>query len=203
MGYKDREIEWKLLTDGFVSIAPVEKIITQLLLDVNNGDRGCRPTIIGCASDTYWSAPEESPADFVRLRVLDDTDEHGNPAQITLKASDRGGNVNRVEVDLGVSDHSQANKLLTMMLGDPLGQVTKRYTVFFLEDVHTTISIYKIVRDKRVFVEVEARTLKRVKEITRILVERGGLCFTRIPQSLYDMFVLKKEMTPEPLPPLK
>jgi adenylate cyclase class IV len=180
-------------------MASVERAIYPLLSELNGGKVFAKATVVGCASDTYWDVPEESQADFLRLRILDEPDEGGNPAQITLKASDKGGNVNRVEVDLGVSDHVQANKLLTYLLGDPLGQVTKRYTVYFLEDVHTTISVYKVMKDKRIFVEVEATTLKRVKEMTKTLVEKGGLKVERIPQSLFDMFVQKKIMTPEPV----
>jgi len=199
VGYRNREIELKLLVEGFDKMQPVEKAIAPLMDEINRAKQPHRPTIYGCAADTYWESPEESSADFVRLRVLDEPDIHGNMAQITLKSSDKGNNVNRIEVDLGVSDHSQANKLLTVMLGDPLGQVTKRYTVFFLEDEHTTVSVYRIMRDKRVFVEVEGTSLRRVKEITKHLQEKGGLRFKRIPQSLFDMFVLKTKMTPEDL----
>lgn len=195
MGYRNREVELKLLVDGHSTMASVERAIRPLLSELT--DQQARPVVVGCAADTYWAAPDESPADFIRLRILDEEDARGNPAQITLKSSDKGSNINRIEVDLGVSDHSQANKLLTLMLGDPLGQVTKRYTVFFLEDIHTTVSVYKVMKDKRIFVEVEATTLKRVKEITKILMDQGGLKFTRIPQSLFEMFVVKTPMTPE------
>jgi len=197
MGYKNREIEWKLLCEDFTNMSHVDKIVKETLSKLEIGL--CRPILEGCATDVYWPAPEESRADFVRLRTLDEADENGCTAQITLKKSDRGDNVNRVEVDLAVGEPAQGNKLLTVMLGDPLGQVTKRYTVYFLENVHTTISVYKVLRDRRVFVEVEGTTLKRVKELTKLLMDNGGLKFKRSPRSLFDIFVRRAEPELEPV----
>lgn len=196
MGYKNREIEWKLLTEGATSMPPVDRTVHEILK--KNGSF-CKPIIEGCAADTYFQPHEDMRADFVRVRELDEPDEHGCMAQITLKHSDKNGNVNRVEIDLGVSSAEQAVKLLTYMLGDPLGRVTKRYTVYFLENIHTTVSVYKVFRDKRVFVEVEALSLKRVTEITTLLRREGGLKFDRVTTSLFDMFVAKKPMAMEPL----
>lgn len=171
-------------------MASVDKVVAGVFGNVQQ----CRPVIRGCAADIYWAPPEDSTADFVRLRRLDEPNERGLDSQITLKSSDKGGNVNRVEIDLGVDSHRQANLLLSMMLGDPLGQVTKRYTVYFLENQHTTISVYRVLKDKRIFVEVEATSLDRVKELAASLVE-AGLSFKRVQQSLFDMFVAKKPMT--------
>lgn len=197
MGYKNREIEWKLLTEGATTMAPVDRVVHSVL---KSHIPFCKPIIKGCAADTYFCPPEEARADFVRVRELDEPDEHGCRAQITLKYSDKDGNVNRVEIDLGVSDPEQAIRLLTYMLGDPLGRVTKHYTVYFLENVHTTVSVYKVMKDKRVFVEVEATSAKRVAEVTDWLRVDGGLKFERVKTSLFDMFVAKKDMLLEPLP---
>lgn len=188
MGYKNREVEIKLLVASRFNVNTVNAAVAKAL---ENYPR-CRENIVGFAADTYWKAPEDSNADFVRLRILDEPDSKGNTSQITLKSSDRGNNVNRVEVDLGISDTAQGNTLLTMMLGDPQGQVTKRYTVYFLEDEHTTVSVYKVVRDKRIFVEVEGKSMKSVKQITRDLLEVGLEFDGRCKGSLYNMFVEKK-----------
>lgn len=196
MGYKNREVEWKLLTEGTASMPSIDRIVRSVL---EKHTTFCKPIIEGSAADTYFQPPEDARADFIRVRELDEPDEHGCMAQVTLKYSDKGGNVNRIEMDLGVSDPEQAVKLLTYMLGDPLGRVTKRYTVYFLENVHTTVSVYKVFKDKRVFVEVEAMNVKRVQEVADLLRRHGGLKFQRAKRSLFDMFVLKKEMLLEPL----
>lgn len=191
MGYKNREVEWKLIVDG-QSMAAVDKIVSGVFKEQ------CRPKVTGCASDIYWDSPEDSDADFVRLRMLDEpTPERA--AQITLKSQDKGNNVNRIEVDLDVSDPRQANTLLSIMLGDPLGQITKKYYVYFLENEHTTVSIYKIVKDKTVFVEVEGINLKRVKQLTKELID-GGIKFVgRSELSLFDVFVKKKDQSIVPI----
>lgn len=193
MSYRNREIEIKLLARNAKSIKEVDTWIKAKLAE----EKRCRPIIVGSATDIYWAAPDDSEADFVRVRELDDADENGLMHQMTLKYSDKGSNINRVEVDVPIGNKTRAEKFLTYLLGDPLGQVTKDYTVHFLEDEHTTISVYQIIKDPRVFVEVEGKSLRRVKElITQI---SGMFEYVRVQQSLFQMFVEKVPMTTEPV----
>jgi len=194
MGKHDREIEIKLLTQEYTSLPAVDKIVCGALKDLVQ----CRPVIYGCATDSYYDSPEDSDADFVRIRELDEPKNPHIPAEVTAKASDRGGNVNRIEMDLGIESASQGNKLMALLLGDMKGRVTKRYTVYFMEDQDTTVSVYKVFKDKRVFVEVEATSLRRVKELIAVL-QAAGLEFVRVEQSLFQLFVKHVPMTTVPV----
>lgn len=191
MGYKDREIEVKLLTKSARSMKRVNVFVHNAL----ENQYQCRPIIVGSATDIYWQAPEDSDADFIRLRELDNTDDKGCNSQITLKYSDKGGNINRVEIDVPIGDKAKGAKLLTYLLGDPLGTITKDYVVYFLDDEHTTVSVYQVIKDKRVFVEVEAKTMQRVRQIIDLI--SGQYEYERVQQSLFELFVLKLGMTTE------
>jgi adenylate cyclase class IV len=188
MGYKNRELEVKLLA----STDKYKLVCERILASIVNMDFEC---LIGKATDLYWPAPEAGGADFVRLRRRANGSSDG---QITLKSTDRGDIVNRVEIDLEVDNYTQAKVLMTTLHGKETASVTKRYTVYFLEDRDTNISVYQITGDKRVFLEVEAKTVKRLKELLDI-VYSSDHDLIRVKSSVYNMFVQKKEMETESL----
>lgn len=144
--------------------------------------------VIGNAADLYWKAPSAGIADFVRLRKNPDG------AQLTLKATDRGDNVDRVEIDLEVDDYKQAKELMMALHGTPMADVTKKYHVFFLENQDTTISVYQVRDDDRVFVEVEARNKRRLKQLVQAMIDDNLTEYEWVRSSVYNMFVEKKPM---------
>lgn len=188
MGYKNRELEVKLdLVDGqgyAATCAFVESVVQKLSPVYTVTD----DMVIGNATDLYWNAPRAGIGDFVRLRQT------SKGAQITLKATDKGNNVDRVEIDLEVDDYKQAKALMFALHGDPKAKVTKAYQVYFLENNHTNISVYQVQKDKRVFVEVEATSRKRLKQIIRALMADSDpkWSWNWIRSSIYDMFVCDK-----------
>lgn len=187
MGYKNREIEAKLLISNKVLTFQKTKNIVEKFMDEVYPDH---KIIKGHSADIYWKAPKYGEAAFCRLRK----NPHGRH-QITIKGNDKGDNLDRVEIDLEVDDHDQAKILLTGLLGSPLESVSKRYEVFFFEDDHTNISVYSVTGDESgaVFVEVEAKTLERLKKIILDLSQFGELEFQRVGSSIYDMYVQKKK----------
>jgi len=152
------------------------------------GHIGDSDVIIGNATDLYWKAPVKGLADFVRLRKNPDG------AQITMKSTDRGDSIDRVEIDLEVDDYKQARELMLALHGEPMAEVTKRYHVFFLENRDTTISVYQIKNDDRVFVEVEARNLRRLKQLVRLIATDRRTEYEWVSSSVFSMFVQKKKM---------
>lgn len=185
MGYRNREIEVKMLAAGIKGLSTIVERIERAL----KGET--QEVIIGNAADLYWKAPRSGEADFVRLRRMSNA---SNEGQITLKATDKGSNVDRVEIDLHVDDYKQARTLMLALHGEPMEEVTKKYHVYFLENADTTVSVYQIRGDDRVFVEVEARTQKRVKEIIHTLMVDKSTEYLWVQSSVFDMFVQKRDM---------
>jgi len=186
MGYKNREIELKLvLTSGQSYNKLLESLEEHLETFYPESQ-----VISARASDHYWDAPKASNADFIRLRKKD----QGKGGTITIKSTDKGNNVDRVEIDVDIEDYKQGLALLTSLYGPHREKVTKKYHVLFLENEHTNYSIYQVEKDKQIFLEVEARRGKRVVELVRSFVEKNpAFTFDSVQSSIYDMFVLKKE----------
>ena len=146
--------------------------------------------IEGNASDLYWHTPASSDGDFVRIRRLGK-----DRAQITMKSTDMEDITNRVEVDVEIEDYHQGLTLCKGLFGEPIESVKKKYHVYLLENEDTTVSVYQVSKDKRVFIELEARGVSRVRKLTKSLMD---FCeddeFKWIKSSVYDMFVEKQEM---------
>lgn len=185
MGFKNREIEVKMLATGVRTLQTMVQRVERQLADSEPD------IIIGNAGDLYWPAPRDGQGDFVRLRRLSNA---SNKGQITLKSTDKGDNVDRVEIDLPQEDYKQAKVLMVALHGKPREEVIKKYHVYILENEDTTVSVYQVRNDDRVFVEVEARTRKRVKEIIKDLMADNLTEYQWVQSSVYDMFVQKKTM---------
>jgi adenylate cyclase class IV len=152
--------------------------------------------VVGNAADLYWSAPKGSVGDFVRLRRNSNASSHG---QLTLKATDRGDTLDRVEIDLEVDDYKQARELMLALHGKPLAEVSKKYHVFFLENPDTTISVYQVKDDDRVFVEIEARNKRRLKQLVQAISTNTNTEYEWVQSSVFNMFVEKKQMVTKPI----
>lgn len=158
----------------------VEKVMTSKF--------GILDVVIGNAADLYWKAPAAGGADFVRLRKMSNS---SNEGQLTLKSTDKNDNVDRVEIDLDV-DYKQAKVLMLALHGDPLAEVTKKYHVFFL-DPHTTVSVYQIRDDDRVFVEVEAKNKTKLAQLISTVMS-DSTEYRWVQSSVFNMFVEKRAM---------
>lgn len=189
MGYKNRELEVKMLAVGVKGLQTMIDRVEKAILSIHKDP----DIVIGNASDLYWKAPVKGRADFVRLRKNTDG------AQITMKNTDKGDTVDRVEIDLEVDDYKQAKELMTALHGDPMADVTKKYYVFFLENKDTTVSVYQVKNDDRVFVEVEGRTKRRVKQLIQTIMAVSETEYEWVSTSVYTMFVEKKEMVTKPI----
>ena len=165
MGFLNREIELKLVAKGQTSLEQVADLIASKIR--------AKKTLAGFSKDIFWKAPH-GRKDFVRLRYLD-----GGKAQVTLKRIDKGDNFDREEIDLEVQDPDQARELLSSLLGEPLGAVKKTYKVFWTDTKDTTISVYKVNGDARIFIEIEARSRKKVLGLKIALERRTKICFNR------------------------
>jgi len=181
MGYKNREIEVKLLVLGTSSMKTVNGHLESLFPDPED-------LIIGKSKDVYFLPPPKSKVDFARVRYYPDKD----GGQMTIKASDKGNNVDRVEIDVEVSDCDQSVKFLSSLLGtEPSGTLTKRYIVYFLDKRDTTVSLYQVVGDSRVFLEVEARSMDKVNRLLAELKKTVPFEMQQVHSSLFQLFVEK------------
>lgn len=178
MGYKNREIEKKFVTPNTTLDTATSQIkgIIEYKSEISEASR-----------DLYWQSPEAGKVDFIRLRYFPD-----GSGQLTIKHSDRGSNVNRVEIDVVVKDPDQAKKFLEYLYGDATGSIFKHYNVLFLDDDdHTTISIYRVRGDQRIFVEVEAKTQAKVDQLQRSIEK--VMTLEHQTKSLYQLFVESKK----------
>jgi adenylate cyclase class IV len=184
MGHNNREIESKLQVEGLTNrrmvMVKVHDILEKALGEIHH-------TIEGDSRDVYWAPPAGAKADFVRVRYMAE-----GRTQVTLKHQDKGNYLDRVEIDLEADDADQAIALMKNLLGDPLGMVRKKYTVFFLDKKDTTISVYKVINDDRVFIEVEALSQAKVDQLKGILREGMGYTLTDVDQSLFQIFLAPK-----------
>jgi adenylate cyclase class IV len=184
MGHKNREIEIKLRVEGAKSIDQVSAKFGQFL-DLNNAKVR---VIENKSSDIYFKSPENSKADFVRVRY--------NPnglSEMTVKSQDKGNNFDRVEIDLKILSAEQGIALLTRLLGKPAGKITKRYRIYFLDHNDTNISIYQISGDKSVFIEIEARTKSKVLALAKVIQVLLPWPCTTVTESLYSLYIKNKK----------
>lgn len=177
MGYRNREIEKKYVASK-VSMEDAIKLVGEVLEDWES-------ILHDASKDFYWDLPKGVTGDFVRLRYMPE-----GSGQLTVKHADRNDNTNRVEIDVEVTEPDQGKALLTHLFGDATKSVHKEYYVFFLENKDTTISIYRVRGDKRIFIEIEARTLDRVNKLEKLI--GAAIEMNREPRSLYQIFVREK-----------
>ena len=197
MGHKNREIEVKMAVgNGNLSFRAVSKLVARLL------GRRVKVLISGTSTDLYWDTPKGGRADFIRLREM----QQNGRAQITCKSTDRGSNLDRVEIDLDVANHRQANLLFLEAMGEPSGRVTKRYDVFVLErgvkshEPATSVVVYRVNGSPQIFVEIEAKSRGKVVSVCQQLSDMAPeLRLEVVGTSLYEAFVKGRRIKKSPL----
>lgn len=177
MGYKNREIERKFV----IAEKDYNSGVRLLKRAIGNWDR----LVTGDSTDIYFEVPSNLPADFARVRMMP-----RGKAQLTIKYQDRDCNLDRVEIDVNVDDPAQAIAFCTHLFGYPARSVRKKYLVLFLDDRDTNVSIYTVRGDKRVFIEIEARTVEKVEKITKRLGKKLSIEVEK--RSIYQLFVKRK-----------
>jgi len=184
MSYRGREIEIKLQVDG-MSLAEVNAELLSLYSDTKTR------MVYGKSTDTYWHLPGEVGADFARMRELGD-----GRTQLTVKAEDKGNNIDRLEIDVDTyTAPSRVLRLMKNMLGKPAGKITKEYYVYWIsEDEHTNVSCYAIsdMAKNSVFIEVESTSESQVLELELKILDKltdKVSSIGRAEGSLYTMFI--------------
>lgn len=188
MGYRDREIEVKLEVIG-------QKSIEEIAQEVGETFKTSRAPVYGISKDVYFKAPyAKGYSAFARVRHMPEGEK--KPSQITVKICDnKSGNLDRIEADCDVHSANQATVVFTYLLKKPAGEVVKEYWVWFLEDdEHTTVSVYRVIGDKknRVFVEIEAKTRREVMALWKKLEKNASFRMKRVKENLFQLFVIKR-----------
>lgn len=179
MGYKNREIERKFVAVKKAKLKDVSKAIQKAIGKYDSIIREESP-------DYYWTVPKKVHADFIRLRFMPD-----GTGQLTAKWADRGSNTDRVEIDVDVHEPNQCARYLNQIHGKCAGSVHKEYHVFFLDKLDTTVSVYQVTGDRRVFIEIEARNIRRVNQLVKLV---GTVVEMKPePRSLFQIFIECKE----------
>ena len=182
MGYRNREIEFKLEARGSKGMASVVKDLA--------GKLGESRVLIGASVDVYWSlTPFQKKklklrGDFIRVRCM----ENGG-GQMTVKEEDKKSYTNRVEIDVATKDPKSACTFLSHVLGNPTGAVNKAYHVFFMEDDHTTVSVYQVKNDGRVFLEVEAKSMRAAAKLLSKVTSLVNANLHPVNKSLFNLVV--------------
>jgi adenylate cyclase class IV len=192
LGYKNREVEVKMVVNGVTRMADVDRALQGIL-------KGHRRKIAGDSEDTYFhkpvllKVPRVPKADFIRLRRPNKDD----ISKFTVKYADRGGNFDRVEKDSDVTQFKQMRSQLVDILGEPAGVLRKRYVVYFMgsrgHEADTTVSLYQVKGDKRVFLEIEAKTADKVDYWTKRVLRALPHGTIRVYESLYELFISGRE----------
>ena len=191
MGYKNREIEVKMVVvDG----ERPYNLMSGINKSISNHFSSLRLKYIeGFSADTYWNKVNNTDKiGFFRIREMED-----GSCQLTVKEQDKGNNYDRIEIDLMSHDKpKQAILLMTQLLGPHLGVIKKKYYVHVLDSDHEekpTVSIYQIKGDNRVFVEIEAHSVKEVErlkeEVAEILKFSFGVHLEVETNSLFAIFI--------------
>jgi hypothetical protein len=137
----------------------------------------------GFDTDTYYVA---SCADFVRLRTGKSSVQGHTEIELTTKYTDQGSNENREELNVKLIEGTQILPLLERALGPAIGSVEKQFTKFKLHG-NVEIALYKVTDDKRVFLEIEAPSVKLI-EIYEALISET-LTLVREERSIFQMFI--------------
>lgn len=178
MSFRNREIESKLLVEN-LSLAETNEILRSIFPDFTR-------SVFGTSEDIYWTINGQE-AQFIRLRRRDD-----GVQEITVKARDRGTNLDRLEVDiLSNSSPDKVVRLLTAAFGQPHPPVKKTYWVYWVgESQHDTVCCYQVGSEVYIELETTSKSKLLVTE-SKVVGEfsRRVLSVRRAEGSLYEMYV--------------
>lgn len=141
-----RELEQKFVVDEPRTLQQLDRDVCAILRD---------PAPYRATSfDRFWKAPN---VDFLRLRE--------NSHELTVKVTDKGSILDRIEENVVVKDLDTAVRLATLLFGEPL-KLVKTFSVWNtkLPDApsHGVVCLYQVEGDPRVFLEVEANDVETV-----------------------------------------
>jgi len=176
-----REIEKKYIAVGY-RMYHIIREIEDLLKDEITG------TTKGSGKDYFF---ESSKADVVRVRNYDDLP----GGQLTVKKNDKGGIVDRLEINVALNDQQAVDDSLQLMRalhGTEVAAVWKTYKILWLDRINTNISIYKtdIAMDECVIIEVEGPDVFTINGvITKI---KKIISMDIVNKSLYEMSLEKE-----------
>lgn len=148
-----------------------------------------RATWDAVSNDLYWKAGK---VDFVRLRE--------NSREITVKVTDKGTVVDRIEENVEVTEQAlpDAQRLLTLLFGAPTLKLQKEFSVFEGKvspapgtEFNVILCLYRVTSDptNRIFFEVEAESLAVVDYVLDQL--DGMFTMQAESRSLYQIFLLE------------
>lgn len=187
MGYKNREIERKSIVLSNNRRVTYEKVVASL------NKLPCTYKVQGNSGDEYWKSPRHSNG-FLRVRSFPD-----GSSELTFKEKDNiTGNLDRSEIDVKVQDSKQLSCFMNAVFGKSLGEIHKKYTVFVLEDKHTTVSVYQLQKSQIIYLEVEAKTVSQMNELqdfVNLILQDDEFHLDYTNKSLYEIIFLKVDST--------
>jgi len=186
MGYQNREKEMKFIVEGAISIKEVDDILYEIYKNKNI------ERVEGNSKDVYWHPVSESSCDFTRVRYPSSSKDL---PQLTVKKKDKGYILDRIEIDLDVCNADNAVKLVNMVIGKPAGDITKTYSVLFLNKKEENVSVYKVDGCDHIFLEIEARSSDKVRSFEKQLkkgLENHNFNLKRVYHSLYELIIKNK-----------
>jgi hypothetical protein len=139
---------------------------------------------VGSDLDAYFKA---AGVDFVRLRESFNSPE----VEMTVKKSDKGNNIDRIENNVLVESFDKGFRLCRTLFGEPLGYLEKTFSKFRLPN-GVEVSTYYVEGDSeyRNFIEVEGPDLNQIGLVVEKL--RSKLEMVREPRSNYQIFIEKE-----------
>lgn len=183
MGYNNREIERKSIVVSKNKRITYEKVVASL------NKLPCTSKVQGNSGDEYWKSPRHSNG-FIRVRSFLD-----GSSELTFKEKDKiSGNLDRTEIDVKIHDSKQLNCFMDAVFGKSLGEIHKKYTVYILDDKHTTVSVYQLRNSPVIYLEVEAKTITHMNELQKLvnsILEDDEFHLDYTNKSLYEIVFSK------------
>lgn len=124
------------------------------------------------STDCFW---HQSGVDFVRLRK--------NTLELTVKVSDKGTVVDRIEENIVVKDYDTAKRFCILTFGDNYYELAKTFVVYSFRGA--VLSVYTVEGSSQLFFEVEADTLELVDEVSEFFESEFSM--RRESQSLFKI----------------
>lgn len=177
MGLNGSNREKEIKLESKLKYSQIVSILTNLLPNVD--------FIKGKSTDLYWKS-HTSKADFMRFRTL--SNDHG---ELTVKHTDKKCKKDRLEIDVIVNEPKKVKEVLTRALGSHIGSIHKVYTVFFMDQKGSNISVYYIPKEKRTFIEIEATNQKTVRKLYNII--KNDIKHDIINMDLYTLFLKRNK----------
>jgi hypothetical protein len=165
-----RELERKFVVDEEKSLKELDRDICAILQD--------HDPYRATSYDRFWRHPT---VDFIRLRE--------NSSELTVKVTDKGTILDRIEENVVVDDLKTAARFANLLFGDPVILV-KTFSVWNTKlpgaPAPGTVCLYQVKGDSRVFLEVEASDLETVDAMTVFVDKYFDL--TIETRSLFQIF---------------